>query len=66
LSPLSIIEADSVEPSAYLPPWSGCSKLGQISTDFEANLGKSARNIGIDQQDDGKIAPHLVSFITIL
>src|SRR5260370_37920255 len=29
-------------------PWYTNSKLGQICTNFEANVGKSARNIGID------------------
>jgi hypothetical protein len=41
-------------------------KKRECSTIFEAKCEKSARNIGIDQQDAGESAPHLVSFIAIL
>jgi hypothetical protein len=42
------------------------SKLGQICTDFEEDVGKSARNRGIDHSEPGETASHLVSSITIL
>jgi hypothetical protein len=35
------------------------SKLGQICTNFEANVGKSARNIGIDHVEPGETASHV-------
>jgi hypothetical protein len=42
------------------------SKLGEIRTDFEVKLTKSARMVGIDHSEPGETAPHLVSSITIL
>jgi hypothetical protein len=35
------------------------SKLGQICTNFEANVGKSARNRGIDHVEPGETASHV-------
>ncbi len=35
------------------------SKLGQICTNFEANVGKSTRNIGIDHAEPGETASHV-------
>jgi hypothetical protein len=41
-------------------------KLGQIRTDFEVAVRKSARNMGIDHSPPGETAPHLLSSSTIL
>ena len=40
-------------------PWYTNSKLGQICTNFEANVEKSARNIGIDHVEPGETASHV-------
>ena len=58
-----IIGPDLSEPSAYLPSYCWMSgKLGQTSTNFQVNRGKSASIMGIDDSLPGNAAPHLEFF----